>query len=516
MNLTNMGRPLTSLHHHLRCPQSCIITLVRGLTTMEKLSVATTIPHLRSCNEECAEPVEAKVKGTIPKWVKGYLLRNGPGLREIGEDRFQHLFDGMALLHQFEIEDGRIHYRNKFLRSEAYAKNMKANRIVVSDFGTRGCPDPCKNILSRYMSYYSFQSFTDNDAVSIYPIGDQLYASTESTCIRRINPTNLDSLESVDMNKFVAVNTQTAHPHIERDGIVYNLGSNFSGKGSYNLVKIDPHKKADFPNAEILCSLPVRQRYYPSYYHSFCFTENYVIFVEQALVFSIPQILLSHFLGRPFCDSFSWRPEYRNRFNVICKKTGELISDKFISEPFAFFHTINAYEDDGHIVCDICCYRDGTIVNALFAESVIEVQQKAMEGKIHETKYGQSLQSQARRYVIPMHNQSPKSGDNLIGLKNSQAKAYKKGDEVHLDFEPLTPMATNASEMPQINYHGNNGRKYSYFYSLTRRDDYLAQLMKCDVTNRTSKIWSEEHCLPSEPIFVPRPNATSEDDAPST
>lgn len=31
--------------------------------------------------------------------------------------------------------------------------------------------------------------------------------------------------------------------------------------------------------------------------------------------------------------------------------------------------------------------------------------------------------------------------------------------------------------MPQINYHGNNGRKYSYFYSLTRRDDFLAQLV---------------------------------------
>lgn len=36
--------------------------------------------------------------------------------------------------------------------------------------------------------------------------------------------------------------------------------------------------------------------------------------------------------------------------------------------------------------------------------------------------------------------------------------------------------------------------------------------MKCDVTNRTSKIWSEDHCLPSEPVFVPRPNAESEDD----
>lgn len=33
------------------------------------------------------------------------------------------------------------------------------------------------------------------------------------------------------------------------------------------------------------------------------------------------------------------------------------------------------------------------------------------------------------------------------------------------------------SEMPQINYGRFNGKKYSYFYSLTRRDDFLAQLV---------------------------------------
>ncbi len=45
---------------------------------------------------------------------------------------------------------GEVTYRSKFLKSETYKKNIKADRIVVSEFGTMIYPDPCKNIFSRY------------------------------------------------------------------------------------------------------------------------------------------------------------------------------------------------------------------------------------------------------------------------------------------------------------------------------------------------------------------------------
>lgn len=51
-------------------------------------------------------------------------------------------------------------YRSKFLKSETYKRNIKANRIVVSEFGTMIYPDPCKNIFSRY-------SPCDSDPISL-------------------------------------------------------------------------------------------------------------------------------------------------------------------------------------------------------------------------------------------------------------------------------------------------------------------------------------------------------------
>lgn len=47
------------------------------------------------------------------------------------------------------------------------------------------------------------------------------------------------------MCNYININGVTAHPHIERDGTVYNIG-NCMGKGAtlaYNIVRIPPTQK---------------------------------------------------------------------------------------------------------------------------------------------------------------------------------------------------------------------------------------------------------------------------------
>lgn len=47
------------------------------------------------------------------------------------------------------------------------------------------------------------------------------------------------------MCNYVNINGVTAHPHIERDGTVYNIG-NCMGKGAtlaYNIVRVPPTQK---------------------------------------------------------------------------------------------------------------------------------------------------------------------------------------------------------------------------------------------------------------------------------
>lgn len=44
--------------------------------------------------------------GSIPSWLQGTLLRNGPGLFSVGDTSYQHWFDGMAIMNSFAFKDG--------------------------------------------------------------------------------------------------------------------------------------------------------------------------------------------------------------------------------------------------------------------------------------------------------------------------------------------------------------------------------------------------------------------------
>lgn len=106
---------------------------------------------LRSCEQEIIEPIDGVMSGEIPNWINGSLLRNGPGSIKVGDMTYNHLFDAAALLHRFNIADGKVTYQCRFLQSDTYRKNLAANRIVVTEFGTTCVPDPCQSIFERFV-----------------------------------------------------------------------------------------------------------------------------------------------------------------------------------------------------------------------------------------------------------------------------------------------------------------------------------------------------------------------------
>ena len=86
------------------------------------------------------------IQGTIPGWLRGSLTRNGPAHYEVGEKSFRHWFDGQAMLHRFSVADGRVSYRNRFLRTESLRMAREEGRIGFSEFAT----DPCLSWFARF------------------------------------------------------------------------------------------------------------------------------------------------------------------------------------------------------------------------------------------------------------------------------------------------------------------------------------------------------------------------------
>uniref|UniRef100_A0A667Z7J8 Beta-carotene oxygenase 1 n=1 Tax=Myripristis murdjan TaxID=586833 RepID=A0A667Z7J8_9TELE len=149
---------------------------------------------------ERPEPHKADVKGSLPSWLQGTLLRNGPGIFSVGETTYSHWFDGMAIMHSFTFKDGEVTYRSKYLRGDTYQANIAAKRIVVSEMGTMAYPDPSKNFIVKAITFlnHTVPDFTDNGASNIIKYGNDYYATSETNYIRKIDPVTLETQEKSD------------------------------------------------------------------------------------------------------------------------------------------------------------------------------------------------------------------------------------------------------------------------------------------------------------------------------
>src|SRR5438067_13688335 len=74
------------------------------------------------------------VRGALPSWLTGTLVRTGPAKFEVGEQQYRHWFDGLAMLHRFGFAGGRVSYANRFLRTRAYGAATESGRISYAEF----------------------------------------------------------------------------------------------------------------------------------------------------------------------------------------------------------------------------------------------------------------------------------------------------------------------------------------------------------------------------------------------
>ena len=93
-------------------------------------------------NEIIAPSLE--VEGVIPEWLSGTLLRNGPARFRLEDKTLNHWFDGLAMLHKFDIANGEVGYANKFLDSPAF-RAAKDGKMQYAEFAT----DPCRSLFKR-------------------------------------------------------------------------------------------------------------------------------------------------------------------------------------------------------------------------------------------------------------------------------------------------------------------------------------------------------------------------------
>ncbi|CAL4079385.1 unnamed protein product [Meganyctiphanes norvegica] len=468
----------------------------------------------RNCDKETAQPREGQIKGSLPSWLSGRLTRNGPGRVKYGKTTYNHLFDGNAVLHQFNIDDGKVTYISKYLQSDTHKRNSKANRIVIGEFGTAAHPDPCKTLLQRFMSMFEgpgSREVTDNCVVNVCHFGDELYALTETNNLRRIDPNTLDCIgEKTCLMNYIAVNTATAHPHIDPDGTVYNMGNFFAGKKGpcYNIIKFPPPKVVDgkkissVEQATIVSQIPCQWKLAPSYYHSFGITDDYFVFVEQPFVLSLKKVFINHYTNKPYLGAVEYYPDKQVKFRIVHRSTGKQLEVEYGTEAFVTFHHVNAFVKDDQMVVDLCAIPDGSVI------------QSAMLEELKNPNYFVIPETLplVRRYIMPLNVKDAPLDTNLVTLKdNPKCSAFKRSDG-SIELVGQTINETHL-DLPRINYK-NNGKEYRYTYGVevNPKGIEFSGLLKFDMITGEAWKWTEPNKMVSEPVFVPSPDATKEDD----
>jgi carotenoid isomerooxygenase len=52
------------------------------------------------------------------------------------------------------------------------------------------------------------------------------------------------------------------------------------------------------------------------------------------------------------------------------RKDGQLFKT-YLAEAFFYLHIINSYEEDNHLIVDICCYKDPTMLDCMYVDALM-------------------------------------------------------------------------------------------------------------------------------------------------
>ncbi|CAI4232991.1 unnamed protein product [Auanema sp. JU1783] len=456
--------------------------------------------------------------GDIPSWLEGTLVRNGPGMFKFGDTEQKHLFDGMSYLCRFHFEDGEMFYSARFLESEAYKANMKAQRVIRGSFGTVSFPDPCKNIFQRFFSFFSKPETSDNCGVSFCQVGDGVYAVTETPIMTRIDLDSLEVLDKVDMRKYLTLHTYTAHCNGDEEGNVFNIGSSYGKDSAYVFAKtLNPLKHSETASShsteltELIGTLKATDPGMPTYYHSFGMSENYFILFESPLRLSALKLGFSRAIYNSYRDCMSWNDSKGTNVLLMNRHTGKALDIKFKAPPFFTFHHANSFEKDGFVVVDYCYMRNPGTFEELELRALRRI----------ESSFGadDNTKMYLHRMIIPLSvDETAKVGDDL--LKNCSfagtCHAYLR-DESTVFLEDMRMCDFNF-EFPRYNFEHFNMKEYKYVYgsdALSFNQDVTIGVVKADVTgNGNHKVWKKpkNSHMCAEPVFIPHPQLTEEDD----
>lgn len=421
-----------------------------------KARTLETIPPFRR-SPEVRDGMAALVKGVLPEWLQGDLVRTCPAVFEASRWQARHWFDGLGMIYAFRLGDAAVQFQSRLLESEAAAE-IAGGPTRLGSFGT----STGRTWWQRAVQ--PVQRITDNTNVNIVKMGEELVALTEGDRHLRVDARSLRSLGPVGYtNDDLGGTVAGAHPHFDfARGQVVNFTTKFGAGGSVSIYEHGGGER----RRKLVGSWQTRR---VPYVHSFGLTAAHAIIVAHPLSVAPLDMLWSN---RGYIDHFTWRPQDGTRLVVMDRASGAVT--EYETDPLFMFHTVNAFERGGETVLDLLAYPSASIMNELRIERMVE---------------------------------------QLPDLRPSLVRFIMRPGRRRAEREALSDVGF---EFPSTSYRRVNGADYQFCWGAAdgpqTDGSYASSIVKVDVRTGVSSSFSDGDRIYGEPVFVARPGGVDEDD----
>ena len=431
-------------------------------------------PGFKPVHTLCSNAV-LQVSGKIPDDLEGVYLRNGTNLQFEQTNGRYHMFNGAGMLHQVQIAAGKASYSNTYIKTPRYEIEDAMGQDQYLHFGdlagggkaglVRMAVAALRQRLGVLPALEALESGSSTTAVQYHH--GKLYCLQETGYPFALNTRVedghliLDGEGRWDTFGGKLDSPYTAHPKIDpATGDWYTFSTQFSSGRLYHSVlrqgKLEQHSVID------------QQKPALAFLHDYYLTEHYLVFPDLSLRFN-PKDMFG-----PEKSPMVFDADYKMRWGVIKRdhQPGDPVRWFTTDQPGHLWHVVNGWEetrDDG-----------GTDI-VLFAPVF--------------RSYPSNL---------PIHNpQEPHAKFNKWRLNLDSGQVTE--DRVLLDHFYERPSFNTA-------YIGRQNR-YAYLLDEEKEGMMARGVLKYDmVDEREIAYFDYGEFYGGEALFVPRTNASSEDD----
>lgn len=279
-----------------------------------------------SCEYDCAD---LRVEGDLPRALDGVLYRVGPNPQFPPLGPYNPL-QGDGMIHAFRISEGRVSYRNRWVRTVQWRLEREAGRSLFATADPR-LNDP------------AVAGVPSQGAANTHIVrhAGRLLALEEGHPPIAIEAETLATLGVYDFDGGLP-GAMTAHPKIDPRSGEMLFFANFPTRQFDGAIAL---YVADGAGRIVRSAAVVGP--YPALVHDFAVTERHIILVVCPLTLSLERLRAG---GPPI----AWEP-HRSAFVGVLPRAGSLQSVDWRPVPASMvWHTVNAYDQDEDVVLDVC------------------------------------------------------------------------------------------------------------------------------------------------------------------